>query len=126
MKNGLDKLPDVHGEIWQGMSYDKDVMEKLEEDSLDLFTCMGLATPYKSQVLNDLDDESDGKKILAGYLSVYGKDVSIYSPKKGTDPTQPPKDVLIWAGCKVNKSQEIVYDGDGRVFIHLTQKKSGK
>ncbi|CAF1223701.1 unnamed protein product [Adineta ricciae] len=124
LKNGLDKLPDVRVEIWQGMPYDKDVMGKLEEDSLDLFTCMGLATPSKSQVLTDLDDGSDGEKILVGYSSVSGKDVSNYSPKKGTDSTQPAKDVLMWPGCKVNKSQETVSDGNGCVFVHLKQKNN--
>ncbi|UJR07968.1 hypothetical protein I4U23_012247 [Adineta vaga] len=127
LKNGLDKLPDVKVEVWQGIGFNEEMKNMLESNSLSMYTCMSLASPSSDQVKNDLREQSNGKMILVGFDSVGGKDVTNYVPKSISDPKKDDKkdkkrETLLWPGTKVNRVGLMVFDGNGCLIAHLKAK----
>lgn len=116
LKSGLDKLPAAKVEVWQGAGYDKDVEANLQAKSVTLFTSMGLSCPSLQQVKNDLQGNPNSKKLLVGYQSVDGKDVTGYGPTNQ-------KETFIWPGVKLTRGKQADKDPNGSVMYHLTGKK---
>jgi hypothetical protein len=124
LSNALNKLPDTTLEVWQGMSGGKDMQETLQSDSSPLYTAMGLGSSLMGQVKNDLQGEPGSGTILVGYDCVDGKDVTDFVPS-GQQTTQKSnhKEVFIWPGVKLNRTEREEWDADGRMIIHTSGRK---
>ncbi|CAF1213056.1 unnamed protein product [Adineta steineri] len=116
LKTGLNKLSNVEVEAWQGTFYDKNLEKTLTSNSLKLYTCMSPCSPSVQQVKNDIHGQANSKKILVGYRSVNGKDVTNYTVNNQ-------KEIMIWPGIKLNRSKENEHDEHGSLIFHLTGRK---
>ncbi|CAF1213113.1 unnamed protein product [Adineta steineri] len=119
LKTGLNKLSNVEVEAWQGTFYDKNLEKTLTSNSLKLYTCMSPCSPSVQQVKNDIHGQANSKKILVGYRSVNGKDVTNYTVNNQ-------KEIMIWPGIKLNRSKENEHDEHGSLIFHLTGKKNSR
>ena len=119
LTNALNKLPNVTTEIWQGISFNEDEDKLLRIDSLQLYTCMGIYSPSKEEVVEHLDKMSILKKILIGYNSVDGKDVSSFTKDHRSG-------ILVLPGIKINKMKEIGVDSNGLLTVHHYKKLIGE
>jgi hypothetical protein len=124
LSNALNKLPDTTLEVWQGMSGEKDMQETLQSDSSPLYTAMGLGSSSMKQVKNGLQGQRGSGTILVGYDCVDGKDVTDFVPS-GQQTTQKSnhKEVFIWPGVKLNRTEREEWDADGRMIIHTSGRK---
>lgn len=113
--NGVDKLPNVKGEVWQGIPHSENGFYDLRSKQKTSFTLMGSASTSIDEVDNYLKQKRIDQRILIGYDRVNGKNVSGY-----TTPNFP--SVLLYPGVKLNSCGNIEQFSDGSIAFHFTKK----
>jgi hypothetical protein len=115
LKSALDKIPNVKTEIWQGITFDKDLETTLRTEPLQLYTCMGSCLSSRKEIKDHFNGKSVSRAIFIGYESVDGKDVTAYTQLDT-------KEIMMWPGVKLNKAKEIEVDSYGSLHVHFVRK----
>ena len=116
-KSGLDKLPEVKGEVWQGTEYNEKKEKLFTSDEKQLFVGLGSCSPSDKDLKQQLGRDAAGRKILIGYGPfVKARDVTGYTANNYPE-------LIVFPGAKVGKA-DTKTDPDGTVYIHFTRRYS--
>lgn len=118
LRNAWEKLPLISNEVWQGIDYDEELVDKICSSNIDeLFTCIGSCTPLTKVVQSSFQDASNPKRkfLMFGYEGVGAKDITSYI--EGNH-----REVMLWPGKQINQVRfEEKADGS-QAILHLSCK----
>lgn len=112
--HGVEKLPSVKGEVWQGIPYNDQSIDQLTANAKTSYTMMGSAVTSFHEVHDYFDQSRVARRILIGYNQVDGKDVDGY-----TAPNFP--SVLLQPGLKLNSNLQVHRFQDGTIAFHFSK-----
>lgn len=117
----LRELPNVEGEVWQGIEFDAKCDEKLKKNPPTLFTSMGFGATSIGAIKRHLRKKNKTKRIiLIGYKGLEAKDITEYIENSD----QPTTSLL--PGMKINsvKIPDENQENQGICTFHLSCKSS--